>query len=105
MTILNALKHAVNYPLTDEVVIPIAVRRNLGHSDELTTEVANSREYELSRADVYAYLANMVNLSQDGASVSSASAKAYASSANAIYRKYGEPLVGEGGAATVIIGG
>ena len=94
MTILNALKTSVNYPLSEDNVTSIVIRRGLSASDDLTTEIANSRQYELAYADLIRFVVTMVNLSQGG-SVTQASVSALVGTANAIYRKYGETLIGE----------
>ena len=93
MTILEALQNSVNYPLSSKNVEQIAIKRGLDIDDELTTEIANSREYELSYADVLKFVATMVNLNQGG-SVTLSNASDLTGTANAIYRKYGEPLIG-----------
>lgn len=94
MTTAEALKYSVNYPLSDSNVLPILTKRNLVADEEFTTEIANSKEYELSYADVLRFVVTMVNLSQGG-SVTQASVASLAGTANAIYRKYGESEIGE----------
>lgn len=94
MTILEAIKSSVNYPLADSNVEAICIKRGLDIDEELTTNVANSKEYELSYADVLKFVATMVNLNQGG-SVTLPSASVLTGTANAIYRKYGETLIGE----------
>ncbi len=94
MTILEALQNSVNYPLSSKNVEPIVIKRGLDIDAELTTDIANSREYELSYADILKFVATMVNLNQGG-SVTMPSASTLTGTANAIYRKYGEALIGE----------
>lgn len=100
MTLIDALCNSVNYPLSANNVEPICVRRGLLAEDTLTQEIAQSAAYELAYADVLRFVVTMVNLSQGG-SVSQADVSALAGTANAIYRKYGEPIIGakaDGGA-------
>ncbi len=94
MTTLEALKHSVNYPLEDSQVEPILVKRGLDGSATFSTEIANSAAYELSYADMLRFVVTMVNL-QQGGSITQAAVSALAGTANAIYRKHGEELIGE----------
>lgn len=95
MTIIEALRKSVsNYPLEEANVEPICIKRGLEVEDELTTEIANSQNYELAMADIYKFLIMSVNLSQSGASVTKSDVQHWVGSANAIYRKYGEPIIG-----------
>lgn len=95
MTIIEALRKSVsNYPLESANIEPICIKRGLDVDDELTTDVANSKGYELATADIYKFLIMSVNLSQSGASVTKSDVEHWVGSANAIYRKYGEPIIG-----------
>ncbi len=95
MTILNALKAAVNYPLSEDNVLSIAIARGLDPNDEFDKVVAEDKEYQLAYADLLRFIVTMVNLSQSGGSVSQASIAELRGTANAIYKKYGETLIGE----------
>lgn len=95
MTIIEALRKSVsNYPLESANIEPICIKRGLDGDNELTTDVANSKGYELATADIYKFLIMSVNLSQSGASVTKSDVEHWVGSANAIYRKYGEPIIG-----------
>jgi len=94
MNILNALKASVNYPLSDNNVESRLIGRGLDKSDEFTQEVNDSKAYQLAYADMLRFVVTMVNLSQGG-SVSQAAVAEMRGTANAIYRKYDEPLIGE----------
>lgn len=95
MIIIEALRKSVsNYPLEDANVEPICIKRGLNIDDELTPDVANSKGYELATADIYKFLIMSVNLSQSGASVTKSDVQHWVGSANAIYRRYGEPIIG-----------
>lgn len=92
-TIKDALILSVNYPLSEGNVIPLLIKRGLTATDTFTQQIANSREYELAYADVLRYVVTMVNLSQGG-SVTQASVAELRGTANAIYKKYGESVIG-----------
>lgn len=94
MTTLNALLNSVNYPLETAQVEPLLIKRGLDAEADFSKEIANSREYELAYADVLRFVVTMVNLSQGG-SVTQASVRSLAGTANAIYRKYGESVIGD----------
>lgn len=96
MTILTALKNAVNYPLNDNNVNSILIGRGLDGTEDFETAVAQSQAYQLAYADVLRFVVAMVNLSQGG-SVSQAAVAELRGTANAIYRKYKETLIGETG--------
>lgn len=95
MTILNALKAAVNYPLSEDNVLSIAIARGLEPNDEFDKLDAQTKEYQLAYADLLRFIVTMVNLSQSGGSVSQASIAELRGTANAIYKKYGETPIGE----------
>ena len=94
MTVKEALIASVNYPLSEKNVMPQIIIRGLQPDTELTEEVGHSKGYRLAYADTLRYVVTMVNLSQGG-SVTMPNAKVLAGTANAIYREYGEPLIGE----------
>lgn len=94
MNTLEALKSAVNnYPYDDTTIMAIAIERGLDHAAEFTTVIARTKEYQLSKADCIRYVLGMVNLAQSGASVTQTDIRAKMSIANAIYRRFGEPLI------------
>lgn len=94
MKIIDALINSVNYPLSENNVLPICLKRNLDPDSELSGVVANSKEYELAYADCLRFVVTMVNLSQGGGSVQQASTEQLQGMANTIYAKYGELLIG-----------
>lgn len=103
MTILEALKYSVNYPLSDGNAESRLIARGFSDTEEdFTEEIANSRAYKLAYADMLRYVVTMVNL-QQGGSVSQASVKALEGTANAIYAEYDEPLIGENGERPLVI--
>ncbi len=96
MTIISALKSSVNYPLGENNVEPLLITRGLDPQGEFTTEIGTSKEYRLAYADTLRYVVTMVNLSQGG-SVTMPNASVLAGTANAIYKEFGEPLIGDKG--------
>lgn len=94
MNILTALKSSVNYPLTDNNVESRLIGRGLDKTDEFSMEISESKAYQLAYADMLRFVVTMVNLSQGG-SVSQAAVAEMRGTANSIYRKYNEPLIGE----------
>lgn len=94
MTIFNALKASVNYPLSEDNVNTCLIGRGLEPTDDFETEVAESKEYRLAYADLLRFVVTMVNLSQGG-SVTQGAVGEMRGTANAIYKQYGETLIGE----------
>lgn len=94
MTIHNALKSSVNYPLSQDNVNTFLIGRGLEPEDDYDMYVLESKEYQLAYADVLRFIVTMVNLSQGG-SVTQAAVAEMRGTANAIYKKYGETLIGE----------
>ena len=70
------------------------IGRGLDPKDDFEKEVAESKEYRLAYADTLRYVVTMVNLSQGG-SVTQAAVGEMRGTANAIYKQYGETLIGE----------
>ena len=96
MTILEALRSGVsNYPFDDLSIEAIAVERGLSIGEEFTTAVATMRPYQLAKADCIRYVLSMVNLQQGGAAVSQTDIRTKIALANAIYRRYHEPLIAD----------
>lgn len=95
MKIVTALLNSLSFPLTIPQVEVIAVSRELDLESEYTTEVAKSREFLLSKADAMKLMILAPNVSEGGVSISYSDRKLMMSLANAIYSKYGEPLISE----------
>lgn len=94
MTIFNALKSSVNYPLSEDNVNSFLIGRGIEPDEDFEKEIAESKEYRLAYADTLRFVATMVNLSQGG-SVSQAAVAEIRATANAIYKQYGETPIGE----------
>ncbi|MEG0033673.1 MAG: hypothetical protein RR689_05135 [Mucinivorans sp.] len=95
MTTLEALRASVNYPVPTPAFEAIAIERGLCGLDEFTQETAQSLPYQLCKADVIRYLIMTANVSEDGVSISVVDRDILLNTANAIYARYGEPLIGQ----------
>lgn len=102
MTTLQALKARVNYPLTDIQAQEKLDGRGVDPSIEFSVSVAESKEFRLAYADTLRFVITMVNLSQGG-SITAQNMAAIRGTANAIYKKYGEELIGEKGDSTPMV--
>lgn len=91
-TIINSLRNVTNFPLPQAAIDAIIARRGLDGGADLTVEAAESRSYRLAIADIYRWVSLAANMSQGGQSYSLASEdkKRLVTSANSIYRQYGE---------------
>lgn len=99
MTLLEAIKSRVNYPMTDLQALEKLAGRGLNPDDEYDSAVAAGQEFQLAYADTLRFVITMVNLSQGG-SITAQNVAGIRGTANAIYKKYGEPLIGEMGDQT-----
>ena len=99
MTILEAIKARVNYPMTNNQALEKLTGRGLDPTLEFDSEVASSQAFQLAYADTLRFVITMVNLSQGG-SITAQNTAGIRGTANAIYKKYGEPLIGELGDST-----
>lgn len=95
-TVFEALKSCVGYPVPKETIEAIAVRRGVYNSlqEEVSTPVMNSRAYALCEADIMKYLTTVANVSEGGVSISMNDKEVIINSANSIYSRYDEPLIG-----------
>lgn len=96
MTTLEALKARVNYPLTDSQAEEKLTGRGVDIYDEFSQSTAESKAFQLAYADTLRFVITMVNLSQSG-SITAQNTAGIRGTANAIYKKYGEALIGETG--------
>lgn len=94
MTALQAIKTRVNYPLTDTQAEEKLIGRGVDTTAEFTSDMASSRDFQLAYADTLRFVFTMVNLSQGG-SITAQNMAGIRGTANAIYKKYGEELIGE----------
>lgn len=98
MTTLDAIKARVNYPLTTAQAEEKLISRGVGTGEAFTKDVAESKGFRLAYADTLRLVLTMVNLSQGG-SVTAQNMAGIRGTANAIYKEYGEILIGETGEA------
>ena len=98
MTTLDAIKARVNYPLTTAQAEEKLISRGVDKDEAYTKAVAESKGFRLAYADTLRLVLTMVNLSQGG-SVTAQNMAGIRGTANAIYKEYGEPLIGETGEA------
>ena len=96
MTLIEAIKQRVNYPLSDSQAEEKLISRGLAADTTFSKDVADSREFQLAYADTLRFVLTMVNLSQGG-SITAQNPAGIQGTANAIYKKYGEPLIGDKG--------
>ncbi|MBO6117373.1 MAG: hypothetical protein J6P44_02395 [Bacteroidales bacterium] len=90
MTILEALKAKVSYPLTEDTLNLLLIQRELNNDDEFDASVAKSNAFQGAVADLYMQLATVPNMSEGGMSVSFNDASRFISLANKIYKNIGE---------------
>lgn len=95
MTIREALFNSVSFSVSHEQAEVIAITRGLDVDDDFTSAVANSREFLLSKADMIRLVITQPNISEGGVSISFTDRKSLIGIANAIYRSYGESVIGE----------
>lgn len=96
MTNLQAIKQRVNYPLTDLQAEEKLVTRGVDPAATFSENVAETKGFRLAYADTLRFVLTMVNLSQGG-SITAQNPAGIRGTANAIYKEYGEPLIGETG--------
>ena len=93
MTIREALKSEVSYPIPKTFFDMIFIKRGLKGEDEFTSEVAAGRLYRLAYADCLKRHIAAPNVAEPGLNISLTYKDKLISIANSIYSEYGEPLV------------
>ena len=89
MTILDAIKADVSYPLSDNAFELALIKRGLTSADTVTAIITASEEYELAVADCLMSAATSPDVKEGGYSVSMSDKKNIIARANGIYSKYG----------------
>lgn len=89
MTILEAIKESVGYPISPNRANMTLLKRGLTGTDEATQAILNSREFELATADLMFWLITTANVSEGGYSVSLTEKASINAIAKGIYAKYG----------------
>lgn len=95
MDVRAALTNMASFPLTSGQAEVIAIRRGLPLDEEFSTEVANSKAFELTYADILKMTVTAPNVSEGGVSISIADRNSLIAIANGIYSKWGEALIQE----------
>lgn len=85
MTVLQALRMSVGYPLDEKALQRIVVDRSLEPDAPYT---GPTREFILARADVYMALAVSPDVAMDGFSLTVADRNLLTTLAESIYRRY-----------------
>ncbi|WP_372932436.1 DUF6706 family protein [Mariniphaga sediminis] len=89
MTILEAIKESVGYPISDNRANMTLTKRGLAASDEATQAVLNSKAFELGTADLMFWLITAPNVREGGYSLSISDKKTLKELASGIYSKWG----------------
>ena len=89
MTILEAIKESVGYPISPNRANMTLIKRGLTGTDEATQDVLNSKEFELATADLMFWLITTANVSEGGYSVSLTEKASIKEIASGIYQKWG----------------
>lgn len=90
MTIIEALKSLVSYPVSDNTANRILIKRGLTGSTTFDQTIATSQSFELAEADLYKYLVSATNISEGGYAISMTDKSNMIKLASGIYAKYGE---------------
>ncbi|MBO4960895.1 MAG: hypothetical protein J6C80_01500 [Flavobacteriales bacterium] len=86
MTILEALKMTVGYPLDEKYLERIFIDRNI---DGGAAYSGPTESFMLARADVYMMLSTTPSVTMDGFSITIEDREMLAQMAESIYRRYG----------------
>ena len=93
MTILESIRSGCHYTLGNDTFLTKIRKRGLNETSEATTEVLNSRAFELAEADVMIAQIPAIRFSEGSLTVDAPDAEALRALANSVYRKHGEPEV------------
>ena len=88
MTILEAIKEAIGYPISDNRAAMTLTKRGLTGSSTATEAVLNGRAFDLATADLMIWLITAPNISEGGYSLSVAEKGQIKSLASGIYSKW-----------------
>ncbi|HCY40441.1 MAG TPA: hypothetical protein DHV48_03670 [Prolixibacteraceae bacterium] len=89
MTILEAIKEAIGYPISDNRANMTLIKRGLSGTSEATQAILNSREFELATADLIYWMITTPNISEGGYSLSISDKKTLKDIASGIFSKWG----------------
>lgn len=89
MTILEAIKESIDYPISEKRAEMALLKRGLTKTDEATEAVLNSKNFELATADLMFWMVTTANVSEGGVSISVTDKDSLKSIASGIYSKWG----------------
>lgn len=103
MTVLDALKSLVKYPLNDDLFSVILVSRGLSEATLFSLEISKSTAFIGARADCLKELVASPDLSQGGISISVGERSSILMIANDLYDSIGEATIGESEKSSVSV--
>lgn len=89
MTILEAIKEAIGYPISDNRANMTLTKRGLTATSEATGSVLNSESFELATADLIIWMITTPNISEGGYSLSTSDKQQLKDIASGIFAKWG----------------
>lgn len=89
MTILEAIKEAVGYPISDNRANMTLIKRGLTGTSEATQSVLTGKAFELATADLIFWMITAPNISEGGYSLSVTDKKTLKDIASGIFSKWG----------------
>lgn len=95
MTILEALRSRVKYPLGENLLLSIMTDRELNPTEEYTKEIGTGRDFQLCRADLLVAQIDAPQVQEGGMAISLTDKSDFITIADSIYDRYGEPLIGQ----------
>jgi len=92
MTISESLISLNSFPIPTSFISKVGIDRDLIVSEEYTYIISNFKNYQLAIADVYMWIHDSPNLSEQDVSISSIAVikQDLMNKANAIYKKYND---------------
>ena len=90
MTILEAFKSKVAYPLGEDTLNSLLITRGLDGGEEFTALVSSSKSFKGTVADLYLHLATVPNVSEGGMSISYNDKQTFLSLYRALKKEIGE---------------
>lgn len=103
MTVLEALKSKVEYPLKENFFLSVLTERGISPTEVFTTIMAKSKEFRLARADCWIAMVSAPHVVEGDYQVSLTDKSNFITLANAIYREYSEPEYGKAERPTVTL--
>lgn len=88
MTILEAIKESVGYPISENRANITLTKRGLQAASDATESILNGKAFELATADLITWLITTANITEGGYSISVSDKKALKDLASGIYSKW-----------------